>query len=93
MQRLRIAVTGLAAVFLIILSAGALTNSASDETPVAQQPDVETVSGLPDIIGNQLAKEALPHEPLAELGVAPSTVPAGNAADGTRKAPAEGRGP
>lgn len=80
LQRIRIGATGLAAVFLVVASAGVLTSSASDETPVAQQADVETASGLPDIVGNQLANETLPQEPLAELGVAPSTASGGNAA-------------
>ena len=89
LQRIRIGVTGLAAVFLVVMSAGVLTNSASDEAPVEQQADVETASGLPDIVGNELANEALPQEPLAELGVAPSTAPTENAtaADARLKGP------
>ncbi len=73
LQRVRIGATGLAAVFLVVLSAGAIINSASDEPPVQRQADVEAPMGLPDIVGNDLAQEPLPQEPLAELGVAPST--------------------
>lgn len=73
LQRVRIGVTGLAAVFLVVLSAGVIINSASDEAPVQQEANVEVPMGLPDIVGNDLAEEPLPQEPLAELGVAPST--------------------
>ncbi|MBY8825989.1 hypothetical protein K7G82_27055 [Sphingomonas colocasiae] len=55
------------------MGAGALTRSASDETPVQDQADVEVPNGLPELVGNNLAAEELPKEPLAELGVAPST--------------------
>ncbi|MCJ8159853.1 hypothetical protein [Sphingomonas sp. LaA6.9] len=73
LQRVRIGATGLAAVFLVVLSAGAIINSASDEIPVQEQANVEAPMGLPDIVGNDLAEDPLPQEPLAELGVAPST--------------------
>lgn len=74
-QRVRIGLTGLAAVFLVIATAGALTGSASDEMPVDQQANVDVPAGLPELVGNDLAAETLPKEPLAELGVAPSTTP------------------
>ena len=85
LQRVRIGATGLTAVFLVILGAGALTRSASDETPVDQTPGVETPGGLPDLTGNNSVIED-PQEPLAELGVAPgmgSSTPS-NAAQGPR---------
>ncbi|MBB5686088.1 hypothetical protein [Sphingobium boeckii] len=86
LQRVRIGATGLAAVLLVILGAGALTRSASDETPVDQTPGVETPGGLPDLTGNAGASQKT-QEPLAELGVAPSmdasSDPA-NAAQGPR---------
>ncbi len=77
---MRIGVTGLAAVFLVVMGAGALTRSASDERPVQDQADVEVPNGLPELVGNKLADEELPKEPLAELGVAPSTASDNNAA-------------
>lgn len=80
LQRVRIGVTGLAAVFLVVMGAGALTRSASDERPVQDQADVEVPNGLPELVGNKLAAEELPKEPLAELGVAPSTASDNNAA-------------
>ena len=72
LQRVRIGATGLAAVLLVVLGAGALTRSASDEIPVDQTPGVETPGGLPDLTGNNMVMDK-PQEPLAELGVAPST--------------------
>lgn len=84
LQRVRIGATGLAAVLLVVLGAGALTRSASDEIPVDQTPGVETPGGLPDLTGNNTALDN-PQEPLAELGVAPSTSSdAPNAAQGPR---------
>jgi len=71
LQRVRIGVTGLAAVILVVMGAGALTRSASDETPVDRQAGVETPGGLPDLSANN-SVAAKPQEPLAELGVAPS---------------------
>jgi len=90
LQRVRIGVTGLAAVFLVVMGAGALTRSASDETPVQEQADVEAPSGLPELVGNNLAAEELPKEPLAELGVAPSSVSGNNAAQAD---PSKRKGP
>lgn len=73
MQRLRIAATGLAAVFLVVLSAGTLTNSASDEPSIDKIGELTIEHGLPAMVGNNLAREPLPQEPLVELGVTPST--------------------
>ena len=73
LQRVRIGATGLAAVILVVMGAGALTRSASDEAPVDRQDDVETPSGLPDMgAPANNSSVAKPQEPLAELGVAPS---------------------
>lgn len=89
LQRVRIGVTGLAAVFLVVLSAGVIINSASDEIPVQEEANVEAPMGLPDIVGNDLAQEPLPQEPLAELGIAPSTATneSGVTGDATDKGP------
>jgi len=84
LQRVRIGLTGLAAVFLVIVSAGALSGSASDESPVQEQANVQAPLGLPELVGNDLAAEALPKEPLAELGVAPSSASADNAANASK---------
>lgn len=85
---MRIGATGLAAVFLLVMMAGALTHSASDEKPVQQQADVQTApGGLPELVGNNLAAEELPKEPLAELGVAPSATVNAEAGGGQTKEP------
>ena len=73
LQRIRIGITGLAVVFLVVLSAGALTNSASDELSVDQNGELGQGDDLPALIGNSLSREPLPQEPLVELGVTPST--------------------
>ena len=86
LQRVRIGATGLIAVALVVMSAGALTHGASDETPVDKQIGVEA-PGLSELSGNNAAA-AKPQEPLAELGVAPSPETgndeAGNAGQGKR---------
>ena len=56
-QRIRIGLTGLAAAFVIVLIASAVTRSTHDETSNAIQQ----------------AAENEPSEPMAELGVAPGT--------------------
>lgn len=89
LQRIRIGITGLVAVVLVVLSAGALIRAASDEPPVAEQANVMAPSGLPDIVGENPANEDWPREALVELGVAPSTTPAENGAD----QPVKGKGP
>ena len=81
LQRVRIGATGLVAVALVVMSAGALTHGASDETPVDKQIGVEA-PGLSDLTGNNnAAVVAKPQEPLAELGVAPSAEPADDASN------------
>ena len=71
MQRVRIGLTGLGAVFLLVLF-GTLFRSASDEEPI-------TPNGIEQLdrqSGAETAKQAEPTEPLAELGVAPGSVDA-----------------
>ena len=78
MQRVRVAVTGLASVFVLIAVASALFNLTSKEPAVTAvgAPKPEVVANMTSTpIGNTT------NEPLAELGVAPSTdgnVQAGN---------------
>lgn len=73
MQRVTVGMTGLAVVLLLIGLASAIFSSASREAPVvaigAAKPDV--VANL--TIGNQVAPEPAVKEPLAEIGVTPST--------------------
>lgn len=69
MQRVRIGLTGLAFVFVLVLLAAVLTR-ASDERPI-------TANGIDQAAINASApgNDAEPNEPLAELGVAPGSVP------------------
>ncbi len=66
-QRIRIGLTGLAAAFLIVLFASAISRSSQDEN----------ASNVASAVQNE------PSEPLAELGVAPgaSDAAANNSAD------------
>lgn len=68
LQRVRIGLTGLAAVLLVVAAADVLTRSATEERPVLPTGSL------------QPANLEEPQEPLAELGVAPSQDPAPNAA-------------
>lgn len=73
MQRVKVGMTGLAIVLLLIGLASAVFSSASRETPVAlagaAKPDV--VANL--VMDNAAAAEDTAKEPLAEIGVTPST--------------------
>ena len=86
LQRVRIGATGLVAVVLVVMSAGALTHGASDETPVDKQIGVETPGGLSDLSGGNSSNASKSQEPLAELGVAPNpqSDDASNAGQGPR---------
>lgn len=73
-QRVKVGMTGLALVLLLIGLASAIFSSASREPPVAAvgaaQPDTVANLAMTDAANAAAAKE-----PLAELGVAPSTAP------------------
>ena len=77
MQRIKVGVTGLAAVLLLILLASAVLSWASKEKPVAVAG-----SAKPDVVANMTqANASTPahapaKEPLAELGVASAAPPA-----------------
>jgi hypothetical protein len=72
MQRLRVGITGLAAVLLVVLVATAIATgirrSAENTAAVAPPPVVATATPA-----SNAADE--PSEPLAQLGAAPGTVP------------------
>jgi flagellar basal body-associated protein FliL len=81
-QRVRVGMIGLAAVLLLIGLAAAIFSTASKERPF-----IVAGGAHPDVVANMAAgNNALPastptNEPLAELGVAPSTATEANAAD------------
>lgn len=80
MQRVRIGLTGLAAVFFIVMIAGALVRGASNEAPVTAPAGVSAAPAT-DSVKSGEAKPV--SEPLVELGVAPSPAagPANESAD------------
>jgi hypothetical protein len=67
-QRVRIGLTGLAFVFILVLL-GAIFARPSDEEPAANV--VDRLAAGNHAAPPATANEALPKEPLAELGVAP----------------------
>jgi hypothetical protein len=78
-QRVRVGMIGLAAVLLLIGLAAAIFSTASKERPF-----VVAGGAHPDVVANMAAgNNVLPasvptNEPLAELGIAPSTATDGN---------------
>ena len=86
MQRVRVGLTGLAMVLVVIGLASAIFSSATNEPPVSAigASNQAVVANMTD--GNQVVEKAK-EEPLAELGVAPSTgtTDAANAADAAGK--------
>ena len=68
MQRVRIGLTGLAAVFVVVLLAAVFT-SPSDETPITANSIEQQLANGAAAVNTSEADE--PKEPLAELGVAP----------------------
>jgi hypothetical protein len=67
-QRVRIGLTGLAFVFILVLL-GAIFARPSDEEPAVNV--VDRLASSNQASAPATANEALPKEPLAELGVAP----------------------
>ncbi len=74
MQRVRVGVTGLAMVMVLIALASAIFSSANREEPVAAigAPNASAVANMTVEQTNMVAEKGK-DEPLAELGVAPST--------------------
>ena len=77
MQRVRVAMTGLAAVAVLIGLAGAAFNFASSEPAVTEAgaPKADVVANMTDTAIDNMVT----NEPLAEIGVAPSAT--GNLSD------------
>lgn len=80
-QRVRVGMTGLAIIVLLIALASAVFRSASRETPIGATGEPKPVLTDNSADGN-MADPA--KEPLAEIGVTPSTTPD----DGNSAAPA-----
>ncbi|WP_066480371.1 MULTISPECIES: hypothetical protein [unclassified Sphingomonas] len=75
LHRVRVGVTGLASVLILLLAAGAIYNAARDEPQSAAigAPKAEVVANIAAPVAEQTPEGAETDEPLAELGVAPST--------------------
>jgi hypothetical protein len=74
MQRVRVGLTGLAIVLVLIGLASAIFSSANRDAPVAAigAPNASVVANMTDGGGNTVADKGK-DEPLAEMGVTPST--------------------
>ncbi len=74
MQRVRVGMTGLAMVLVLIGLASVIFSSANRDDPVAAvgAPNASVVANMTGEPANTVAEQAK-DEPLAELGVAPST--------------------
>jgi hypothetical protein len=74
MHRVRVGMTGLAMVLVLIVIASVVFSSANREDPVAAvgAPNAVVVANMSDPTGNTLAPREK-DEPLAEMGVTPST--------------------
>jgi len=74
MQRVRVGLTGLAIVLVLIGLASAIFSSASRDAPVAAigAPNASVVANMTDGNANGVAEKGK-EEPLAEMGVTPST--------------------
>lgn len=82
MQRVRIGLTGLAAVFVLVLLAAIFTSPSDEQAITANSIEQQLANGAAP--GNA-AEAGEPKEPLAELGVAPG-------ATDTSAPPADGSG-
>ena len=78
MQRVRIGLTGLAFVFILVLLA-AIFIRPSQEAPITAN-SLDQQRGIGSASPPAPANEALPKDPLAELGVAPGNADANDAA-------------
>ena len=75
MQRVRVGMTGLALVLVLIGIASAILSAANRDEPVAAvgAPNAAVVANMTVQDSEAQAEAAAKDEPLAELGVAPST--------------------
>lgn len=82
MQRVRVGVTGLAAVLILIGLASAVFKSASSDAPMtaAGSAKPEVVANMTDTTIDNTA-----NEPLADLGVTPAAQPDENAAEEAKR--------
>ena len=84
-QRVRVGLTGLAAVLIVTAVAAALFGSAADDPG-----NMTNAAAPPTAVENMLSEEAeTPNEPLAEIGAAPASGPTEAEKDAAKAAPVE----
>jgi hypothetical protein len=80
-QRVRIGLTGLAFVFILVLLGAVFSRSPTDESPITgNNVERQLKGGNAAAPAGPDANEALPKEPLAQLGVAPGNADQNGAA-------------
>ncbi|HEX5182298.1 MAG TPA: hypothetical protein VFW19_03995 [Allosphingosinicella sp.] len=81
MQRVRIGLTGLAFVFILVLLGAVFTRSPTDESPITgNMIERQLKGGNHGAAAAPEANQALPKEPLAQIGVAPGNADQNNVA-------------
>ena len=91
-QRVRIGLTGLAFVFILVLLGAVFSRSTTNESPITGNMIERQLTGNHSAPADPaLANEAVPQEPLAQLGVAPGNADQNGAAPAPAPAPAAGR--
>lgn len=86
-QRVRIGLTGLAFVFILVLLGAVFSRSPTSEAPITGNTVERQLANQVTPLTQPADNEALPKEPLAQLGVAP-----GNADQNGSKAAAGAQG-
>jgi len=90
-QRVRIGLTGLAFVFILVLLGAVFSRSLTNESPITGNTIERQLSGNHAAPADPaLTNEAVPQEPLAQLGVAPGNADQNGVAPATDSAPATG---
>ena len=91
MQRVRVGLTGLAVVLLIVMLVSVVFNAASDEQPVTPKPELGDMTQAQSAAANSSAAEDKKRgDPIAEIGVAPSSATTdANSSDAVKPPPVQ----
>ena len=87
MQRVRIGLTGLAFVFILVLLGAVFSRSPTNESPITGNTIERQLTGNHMASATPATNEAVPQEPLAQLGVAPGNADQNGAAPAAAPAP------
>jgi hypothetical protein len=90
-QRVRIGLTGLAFVFILVLLGAVFSRSPTNESPITGNMIERQLTGNRAATDPAVANEAVPQEPLAQLGVAPGNADQNGGAPAAGPAAAAGR--